>query len=176
MTSKDITRALAMKHWQYWKHVCVPRCEFSPLGEADLLVMQPSGDLEEIEIKISTSDFKREFTNKEYKHLVLPSGVPKIVHPRTRDGVVTYDFKEPGLHLIRRYWFAMPEDLAAKHVLDIPAYAGLLSVGKYRRVTVVKKAPTLKHSRKLTEAEQRKMLRLAYLRFWKVEEKEDASI
>lgn len=189
MTSADITKTLARSHWKYFKHICVPRCCLAG-SEADLLVLQPSGWLEEVEIKISVADFKREFETKADKHRRLEFGIAKYVHkthdnfafdpenplhepilPDEKNVTGYYDWGAAEPHLIRRFWFAVPSEIYEKVKDLVPDYAGLLVLEKGRwrtEVKVAKPAPNLKRSRKLTEAEQLKLIRLGYLRYWDV--------
>lgn len=194
MTSADITRALALFHWTHRREVCVPNCHFAG-QEADLLVLRPSGWLEEVEIKISVSDFRKDFTHKPNKHRRLSLGNPKrrSCHswaraedrgvfdsgnpshvPTSRfgggDGMVTSfnDYTTLSPHLIRKFWFAVPADLQPKVETEIPAHAGLLVMHAHPssiRCEVVKPAPLL-NARKLTDAEQFKLARLACVRYW----------
>jgi hypothetical protein len=191
MTARQVTRLLAVQHFGYRDMVCVPRCHFAG-AEADLLVLRPSGWLEEIEVKVSLADYRREFKTKADKHERLQNGKP---HYRARyefdefpfdpenpkhvaticdamDRVVAYeDWTAPVPHLVRRFWFAMPQELADRLRAEIPEHAGLISVA-LGYIRVLKQAPNLKVTRKLTDAERVDLMRLAYLRFWDVEAKE----
>lgn len=138
--------------------------------------------MEEVEIKVSIADFRREFVTKSEKHLALRRGRPKrffwgVDAPNVRgkadlepilsvtgDVLGWADWSQPTQHLIHRYWFAAPEELANKIISDIPDYAGLISVGK--RPKVAKPAPILKAGRKLDTKEQLGVMRLGYIRFW----------
>jgi hypothetical protein len=146
MTATQIAHKLSTKHWHYLKQICLPNSFFAG-AEADLLVLYPSGWLEEVEIKISISDFRREFKTKAWKHGSL-------------QGI--YSHKDG--QILRRFWFACPSELAPKLLPEIPEYAGLISVDN--QLAIVKQAPTLKGCRKLTDAEQKKLLRLTHVRFW----------
>jgi len=159
MTSTDITRILATKHWNFLDQIIVPRCKFTGY-EADILVLNKNDWLEEVEIKISAADFKREFKSKKLKHKKLVYGIKK------------YKSTVIDNHLIHKFWFAMPSDLADSLINDIPDYAGLLSikiVGKKFIVEILKSAPDLIHGRKLLDKERTKLMRLAYIRFWNKE-------
>lgn len=75
-------------------------------------------------------------------------------------------------HLVNRYWFAMPFDLALKLESLIPEYAGLLSINLDARSTkqqvrVVKPAPRL-NARKLEAADREQLYKSAYYRFWEL--------
>lgn len=126
------------------------------LGEMDLMGIHKSGFVDEIEIKLSRSDFLADFkktvkiddTNGEYwwstedrlKHETLPE----------------------GLNHCNYFSFLMPEELAEK--CDIPKYAGLYTF-KDGRIKEVKKAPRL-HSRKISiELKYSIAKKMAY-RYW----------
>lgn len=154
---------------------CIPNVHGKLPGEADLLVIRPSLWAEEVEIKISKADFKREFIKKAAKHRVLSEG-SKIMHYDWRTGNLTTLRTDP--HLISRFWFAMPMELAEELLPEIPGHAGLLGVAPrptpWSRpiVKVIKTAPKLKMGRKLTEAEKSYFLRLALFRYWDIRHKE----
>lgn len=75
--------------------------------EADMLILQPTGNLYEIEIKVSVSDFKREFTHKTAKHRKIQSGFQSR---------------------ISRFYFAMPEDIYEKVKDQVPSQYGVILV------------------------------------------------
>lgn len=151
MTANEVQYTLATAYWDYTKQIVIPNSYF--LGdEADLLVLQKSGWLEEVEVKVSASDFRKEFEDgnrcKNRKH--------------QRMAFCDED-------RLRRYWFAVPEELVPKVKDLVPPYAGLLSVGGCGRtgyVRVVKQAPKLQKARALTVEEQLKLCRLGYIRLW----------
>jgi hypothetical protein len=152
MTARELTNVLCLGGWRWdiFTHTMIPNCCSISGWEQDLVVLHKSRWLEEVEVKVSAADFRREFTDKPNKHIKLADG------------------SSLG-NLVRRYWFAMPEDLAAKLGAEIPEYAGLLAVTRNplrQRVTIVKRAPALKHARKLTDEETIKLLRLAHIRYW----------
>lgn len=180
MTAFEIQRALAFRHWSTRKQIIVPNCGF-PGWEADLLVLHPSDWLDEVEIKISASDFRREFKTKAAKHKWLVEGCRKLVWG---DGLAAarlspdfescpnkdYGYLGGQSHRVRRFWFAMPRELAEKLETEIPEHAGLIAVGG--GAEVLKMAPVLKHSRKLTDADKLRLMRLAYIRYWDVHQRE----
>lgn len=174
MTSREITNALA-RHLDYRKNVIVPRCHFAG-AEADLLCLRPSDWLEEFEVKVSLSDFKREFIEKTWKHEFLVQGSRHNTFPGDGECVVV-----ASEHKIRRFWFAVPHELSDKVNDLVPAHAGLVTVqrtqSRWRNafdvVVIAKPAPVLKMARKLTQGERCDLCRLAYLRYWDIEAKEE---
>jgi hypothetical protein len=112
--------------------------------ESDLLVINSQGYLEEVEIKISLSDFKADFTNKKDKH-------KRISLDKTK---------------LHKFWYCVPFELKDKVIDLIPKYAGLLYISRANNVCIAKNAPTLKNGVILQDADKVKLLRLAYIRIW----------
>lgn len=143
--SEKITEILATRKWKWRNDICIPRCYI--LGwEADLLVLNTNKRLEEIEIKISVADFKKEFKDKAKKHEKLKAGRSTLT----------------------RYWFAVPSTLVPLVKDLVPEYAGLLAVnlqGRYL-VEVVKQAPTLKGAKIIPPQFEIQLLKRAYWRIW----------
>lgn len=102
-------------------------------SEQDWISFLKSGYCWEIEVKVSKSDFKRDFKKK--KHTVM-----KAVYGRKRKSDL--DKKVPN-----RFYFFCPEGVVSKS--EIPDYAGLLVLtkGTYQ-IKKVKEAPLL-HKTKL---------------------------
>lgn len=147
MTSKDITKKLS-RHFAWRKNIIIPNYQQGTTGyEADLLIVRPSGWVEEVEIKISLSDFKADFKNKARKHLILQDKAS----PR-----------QP--FIAKKFWFAVPGDIADKVMELLPPYAGLIVVDGF--VTVRKPAPTLKHAKKISPAKITHIYKCIYYRFW----------
>jgi len=167
LNSRQITDILCGCHWNPRKHLLVPNVSWGLLNwEADLLVMFDSLWCEEVEVKITRADFRRDFDEKRRKHAVLME----------RQAAIGCE------QLVRRYWIAFPRDLAVSLLDEVPSYAGVIAVserqptlgqrlskrpvGTIGDCTVLRPAPALKFARKLTEAEVMDLLRLAHLRFW----------
>jgi len=141
----SIADILAKRLWDYARELCIPRCCF--LGwEADMLLVTYSKFLEEIEIKISVSDFKAD-SRKVEKHKSLEAG-----HP-----------------LIRRFWYAVPHEIWEKVEPLVPPYAGLIIIPSDHRYRpyIKKKAPVNLKARKLFPAEEIKLLRAIYYKWWR---------
>lgn len=200
MTSKEIVTALSY-YFDRRKNYVVPGFGGLPhTSDCDLLVVRPSGWAEEVEIKISKADFKREFEKKQYKHRVLVKGIPKhiykpyvgsmnlesieewnqaVISPTFEPVSYYYAAKERTLQTccfghdwgqcqpvpLKKFWFAMPSELAEELKDQIPPYAGLLTIGQYSTVMQVAQAPTLK-GRKLTPEEIQKVFVSIYHRYW----------
>lgn len=200
LTAKRISWLLAHQHFDVRRDIIVPNCTgMTTLGEADLLICRKSGWLTEVEIKISRADFKRDFSSKPFKHKCLELGRPaysdKVWDEPTREEVLAikarpgsrlandealerwycenqWDWEKVSAHLVRYFYFAMPDALAdtmmadVPSICEIPAYAGLLGISEtYPYVRKLKEAPKL-NARKLTEAERIKLLLFAHARYW----------
>lgn len=102
------------------RRVIAARNTVGVLGwEADLVLIQPSGWLWEVEVKVSASDFRREFRAKTKieKHRVLVSG-----HHRAN---YRGDQKP---NMVRKFFFAMPSEVYEQVKAEIPDYAGVILV------------------------------------------------
>lgn len=200
MTSADVTRSL-VRMFSPHKNLVVPNCCTKLAWEADLLVVRPSGWAEEFEIKVSIADFRREFVTKEDKHRALPIGFPTScrrygaawkegetfdpenplhiatgVESRTGQVYAYEDHSKMRPHLIKRFWYAMPSEIAEKVRAEIPEYAGLIVVAKGRwghEATVEKEAPKLKNCRKVTDDERSNLYRACYYRFWDMKQAQE---
>ena len=136
-------------------------------NEMDLLGLRKSGYIDEIEIKLSKSDFLADFK----KTVQVKSSYKCIVSER-----YAYDgyFKKTKHHAIKDglphcnyFSFLMPEDLAKK--CEIPEYAGLYlyKIDKFGdgKVREVKTAPLL-HKRKISDRFKYEIGRKMAYRYW----------
>lgn len=128
--------------------------------EADLLLVQPSGWVWEVEVKVSVADFRREFSvnSKLLKHQVLREG-------RHRG----YPCHE---NLVRRYLFAMPTTVYQRVASEVPDYAGVILLdpgGRDRhgrlKPWIEKRAKELP-ARKASDADREALKTSVYFRYW----------
>lgn len=200
MTEKDVLRSLVGFS---------PRCRWSPSvctlvthstgvsrWESDLLVIHKTGWVDEVEVKVSVSDFRAEFKKKTSKHEALQLGyVPKrgggkmicktVAGTPSRfdgiaDGVKIIDATD--YTIIRRFWFAMPAEVYEKVEAEIPAYAGVLVIGPKEYLIsgdyhwhqwYEKKRPEQLPSRKATDEDIHRALLSVYYRAWAAKAKEE---
>lgn len=134
--------------------------------ESDKLIETRSGLLYEFEIKVSRSDYKNDFKNKQDKHAILEGKrehLPKYDKILNQNKPIwekyyrTSSYKKPNY-----FYYAVPEGLITKD--EVPDYAGLVYVlpegedkdmnGKwcFDGFYVVKKAPQI-HKEKYTSDE-----------------------
>lgn len=186
-TATEVLAELLRCQFRPYSDLCIPRCCLTG-WEADLLVIRRSGWAEEVEIKVSASDFRTEWKKKAEKHEDLLAGncthvgytsgmwgggsTPRPCHDKTlppeseriiRNGNI-YVRDQPTL--IRRFWFAMPATLAGKLLPEVPEHYGVFSVNSSARV--LRPAPILKAARKITDAERIRALQSTYHRFWQM--------
>jgi hypothetical protein len=115
-------------------------------AEADLLIIQPSGLVMEIEIKVSRADFKADF-RKLAKHAGLQGGGRTSVR---RAAGPNY------------FSFAVPAGLVKPE--EVPAYCGLIYIHglgeqqPYERAEIMRNAPRL-HAGKCDEKTMRRVAR-----------------
>lgn len=147
MTAKEISWLLAVRGSSPFKvrrHIAVvPNVSWGLLPwEADLLVLRNTGYLVEIEIKISLQDWKADFEKTKHKWLAGND------------------------QWIREFYYAAPKKLAERwQELNIPEYAGVISVDE-KGIEVLRSAHPRKPAKKLTEEDQKRLLRLAAIKAW----------
>jgi len=135
-------------------------------SEMDILGIRRSGFVDEIEIKISKSDFMADF-----KKTVMVKGERTMSAANTLyhkyDERLKHDCLREGLHVSNYFSFLIPEELVDK--CEIPEYAGLyvckIDSNGFARVSEHKKAKRL-HSRKIDIEKKYEIGRKMAYRFW----------
>ena len=130
--------------------------------ELDLFGLRRSGYSDEIEIKLSVSDFRADF-NKSIQVLLeepmmhengyLTKYVPMLKHDAIPKKLIPCNY----------FSFLMPHTIIDK--CDIPEYAGVYVFTKYGRVQQVKAAPLL-HRVKLSEESKYHVAQKMAMRHW----------
>jgi len=159
MTAREIECAVA-RCFGYRANLIVPNVSWGAglYYEADLLVVRPSGWIEEVEIKTSRSDLHRDRAKGKWRLYCLKRG-PELALDR---------FPPTTVHLIRRYWFALPAELADD--ASIPPFAGILGAERNECGDIVlheiRRPKPNKDARKATVDEVTGLYRLAAMRVW----------
>ena len=114
-------------------------------GEADVYSVTNSLYAHEVEVKVSRSDYLRDFVSKKYKHMVLSGEVDT-----TQKNVP------------RTFSFAVPAGLVS--VNEVPKYCGLIYIhpsveGRSPVIEVVKKGPKIASAQKMSGSHMASMLR-----------------
>lgn len=133
-------------------------------GEADVLGVRPSGYVDEIEIKISHQDFLADFDKT-----VNWTEQPYKTNPDRKRRVKTlkHDQLKARDCFPNRFSFLVSPDLVDK--IEVPEYAGLMTISEGGYLIVVKEAPVL-HKNKIDKDTQiylYKKLAYRYLDQWK---------
>lgn len=142
-----------------------PNIQMWAAYEMDIIGVRRSGFVDEIEIKVSRSDFLADFK--------------KVVIARDPGGDINckaeYENKHESLasgRTIANYFsFMMPEELAMQCVKDIPDHAGLYAYSTNPRrgawIWPVKASPRL-HKTKIPSVLEERMMRTVSWRYWKL--------
>lgn len=138
--SKDIQGAMMMDLYMKGYTPIVTNYTGKGLHECDVLAISKADLIYEFEVKISRSDFRKDFT-KEHKHRLLLE----------RKGISKYDKYKNGKRLDEQVsWFnipnyfsyLVPKDLIS--VEEVPEYAGLIYIyDDYKTIEWVKRPPKL---------------------------------
>jgi hypothetical protein len=126
------------------KHIIVPNVSWGAfIHEMDIALINKTGFLKEVEIKISKSDFMKDLQKKHHhidKH-----------------------------HRISQFYYAMPKYLYENIKELIPKDAGIITCDKNEygvHATILKQAKKIKDCRKLTIEEQLNIARLGTMRIF----------
>lgn len=151
MTEGEIAVAMA-KYYGLRSLLLVQNSHGITYMESDLLHVTSSLYLEEIEIKVSVSDFRAEFVNppssKAYKHQQMHLSGSKV----------------------RRYYIAMPQEVYDKVIDIIPDYAGVFIIRHYSdgssSARKHKTAKDFKHVNQIGMKEMASIATMACSRLW----------
>lgn len=166
MTEQKIIKALFVDCVQGKGHpyFCSNTQALNGHGESDCVSINKNEMVTEFEVKISRSDFKAEFRNKEYKHNLL-AGNPVVIKFLYDHEIYKRIGEEKGIRKpdCNYFYFVCPDGLLQEK--DVPAYAGLIWVKfacsfedrNLYHVTYIKRAPRLKK-----EKARSKLLGLLY--------------
>lgn len=155
MNSSQLTLAFHRATFQRYEmavpNVCIAEHEWDICA-----VRKGSNFLDEIEIKITRSDFLADFKKTGQCRVPLPSSLsPERPYTHWKWWwMYKHDQTSNGDRKCNYFWFLMPEDLAQKCIDDIPEHAGLMVAVMDRneiiRIDERKPAPRL-HSKKYAE-------------------------
>ena len=159
VTAKDLQRAFYNREGYRYELVAPNVYLDSYSGEMDILCIRKSGFIDEIEIKISVSDFKADF-KKTLK--ILTGGVDDWGYPE-REKILKHESLPLGYNPCNRFYFLLPEDIYGK--VCIPEYSGLYIYKKSGVIYREKEAPLL-HRRKITLGEKYSIGRKMCYRYW----------
>ena len=152
MNERQIQILLMSSRLNHLNHVAaMPNSTMLLRNEADLITVTRAGLVHEFEIKISRSDYNRDFTHKETKHWFLKGSFDK-------------GNRSPGYKIANYFWF-----VTYGFEIEPPEYCGWIEVYEYEhapgeygmRERIV--APRL-HMRKWDDKKVAKIARLLSFR------------
>ena len=151
MTSWQLMKLLvgrpSSKFSQRKNYLAIPNVSWGFLFyEADLLVVSKTRYCTEIEVKISISDWKKDFEKRKHKNGL-------------RDKRIKYQYYACPLELAERY-----------HELELPEGWGVIGVDDSKGIKILKEAQA-RDATKLTDKEVLILARLACFRVWREESK-----
>ena len=168
MTCADIQAAIAGHSrtclWSPQKALAVRNSSGIVGWEADLLIVQPSGWVWEVEVKVSVSDFRREFTagSKIKKHTALTKGeFQRWAGSKLRQ------------NMVRKFFYAMPSEVYEKVKSEVPEYAGVILVAKepgdYGRLRPrIERNAKVLPARRANDKDRTAILLSVYHRYWRL--------
>lgn len=127
--------------------IVVPNA-FIGRNESDFVGIRKSGYLDEIEIKLTRSDFKADF--KKVGRRTWGASTPK--HELLQKGELAPNY----------FYFAVPKGLVSPD--EVPDHCGLIELDGYW-VSVVREAPRL-HTRKLSDERRHKIAMKVHYKYW----------
>lgn len=132
--SKNIESAMCMYLYEKKHSPISTRVKISGLQECDVISVSKSDYIYEYEIKISRSDFKKDFIKEKHNHILNEK--------------FTYTRKGELLFRICNYFnYVVPRDLIS--IDEVPEYAGLIYINDDFTFEIIKK-PKLIHKTKAT--------------------------
>ncbi|CAL9979227.1 hypothetical protein VPHD479_0220 [Vibrio phage D479] len=168
ITEKDMQYAICVNSpWIMKRYdAVVPNCYTRWENEADLFCMRKSGLCDEMEIKVTRSDFKNDakktvrLLNENYT-----SYRDKWVETPKTEALTTG-------HMSNYFWYCIPEGLMEFD--EIPAWAGIIVVIRRTDGSLCayeKRAPKRLHGGKMSEEEKFKQVRKLGFRYWDLRKK-----
>lgn len=162
MTTKEVHEAVRVFFWNY---------DYKLLNcyifnwESDFFAISKSDYSVEVEVKVSKSDFKRDFTHKTDKHELfrrhkefafcrkgyeMRENHFKFNGEFIRPISTSVYWHKPCEKIPNKFYYACPEGLIDPS--EVPSYAGLLYTDRFNSCTVIKQAPFLhKNKRDFTK-------------------------
>lgn len=120
---------------------------FLHYSEADLITVQVSGYVNEIEIKLTKADFKRDFKKRKHKYMAEAKSA------------------RSKLHLPNYFWFAFPLSILPVIDFEIPDYYGLITFNEDGHPNIYRRAKII-HKKKITHKQIAQIARSLMFKLW----------
>ncbi len=148
MISEKIIQRSLFDFYNGLNHKLIAPNIYLHYSEADLITVQSSGYVNEIEIKLTKADFKRDFKKRKHRYMA------EAMKPKSR------------LHTPNYFWFCCPQDLLSKIDFDIPEYYGILVVDENGALPIIHKRAKIMHRDKVTNKQIAQIARSLMFKMW----------
>jgi hypothetical protein len=148
MISEKIIQKSLFHFYNCLNHKLIVPNIYLHYSEADLITVQASGYVNEIEIKLTKADFVRDFKKRKHQYMA-----ESMIQRR--------------LHTPNYFWFCIPQELLPKIDLDIPDVYGMILVNENGHCPAIHKRAKIMHREKVTEKQIRQIARSVMYKFWK---------
>jgi hypothetical protein len=159
LTEKIIQRRLFEFYCKLDHKLVVPNI-FLHYSEADLITVQKSGYVNEIEIKLNKADLKRDFKKRKHKYFNEAVSLKK-----QKGRCLTSRYLS---HMPNYFWFAFPLSVLPVIDFEIPDYYGLITIREddfqgwpnvYRRAKIM-------HKQKVSNKQIAQIARSLMFKMW----------
>jgi hypothetical protein len=154
LTEKSI-QSLLFDFYNKLGHKLIAPNIYLHYSEADLITVQTSGYVNEIEIKITKADFKGDFKKRKHKYMT-----------ESHNGYM----RKVNFDLPNYFWFAFPQSLMSKIDFDIPDYYGLITIedlGLDCYLPCIYRRAKMMHKKKVTNKQIRQIARSMMFKMWR---------
>ena len=153
MISEKIIQQSLFHFYNQLNHKLIVPNIYLHYSEADLITVQASGYVNEIEIKLTHADFKRDFKKRKHHYMVEAS------------------LTKTRLHTPNYFWFCIPRDLLSKIHFDfVPEDYGMILVNENGQRPEIHKRAKIMHRNKVTEKQIRQIARSLMFKMWRFKE------
>jgi hypothetical protein len=156
MISEKIIQQALFKFYNRLNHKLIVPNIYLHYSEADLITVQASGYVNEIEIKLTKADFKRDFKKKKHRYMHEAKNHVNLNYPR--------------LHTPNYFWFCIPKTLLPKIDCDIPDDYGMILMDENGIYPEIYKRAKIMHRQKVTDKQVRQIARSLMFKMWSVRE------
>ena len=155
MISEKIIQRSLFNFYNKLNHKLIVPNIYLHYSEADLITVQKSGYVNEIEIKLTKADLKRDFKKRKHAYMLESKNQSNPNYSR--------------LHTPNYFWFCIPKTLLPKIDFDIPEDYGIITVDENGGWPDIHKRAKIMHRDKVTDKQIRQIARSLMYKMWKYE-------
>jgi hypothetical protein len=130
-------------------------------SEADLITVQKSGYVNEVEIKLNKPDLKRDFEKRKHPYMAKAVTLKNTPGRCASSRYLTY--------MPNYFWFAFPHHILGKIDFEIPDYYGLITIRNFGMdvwYPVIHRRAKIMHKKKVTEKQIAQIARSLMFKLW----------